>query len=90
MNTCEGEELKALEAVVNTVDKKERKLETNRSLYLKTMGVRRKDTRYKPEACTQPSQGAGDYFTDIQKRYPTMIITGEEETFRWKKIETGR
>jgi hypothetical protein len=55
MNTREGEELKALEAVVNTVDKKERKLETNRSLYLKTMGVRRKDTGYKPEACTQPS-----------------------------------
>jgi hypothetical protein len=48
MNTYECQELKALEAVVNTVDKKERKLETNMNLYFKMMKVRTKDMGYKP------------------------------------------
>jgi hypothetical protein len=70
--------LKELEAVINIVDKKERKLETNMSLYLKTMKVWTKDMGYKPEASTRPSHEAHHYFMVTQKRYPTMIIAGED------------
>jgi hypothetical protein len=56
---------------------KERKLETNMSLYLKMMKVRTKDMGYKPEASTQPSYEACHYLMVIQKMYPTMIIAGE-------------
>jgi hypothetical protein len=70
--------LKEREAVINIVDKKERKLETNMSLYLKTMKVRTKDMGYKPEASTRPSNEAHHYFTVTQKGYPTMIIAGED------------
>jgi hypothetical protein len=75
--------LKALEMLVNTVNKKERKLETNMSLYFKTMEVRTKDRGYKLEASTQPSYSSCHYFTVIQKMYPTMIITKEDQTFPW-------
>jgi hypothetical protein len=64
---------KAIEVVVNIVDKKERKVETNMSLYFKMMEVQRKDTKYKPEASTEPSYLACHYFMVIQKMYPRVM-----------------
>jgi hypothetical protein len=54
--------------VINTADKKERKVETNMSLYLKRTKMRTKDTRYKPEGSTWPSYEACEYFRVIQKK----------------------
>jgi hypothetical protein len=69
---------KAVEAVVNIVDKKERKIERNKSLYFRIMEVQRKDRGYKREASTDPSYWACQYFRVIQKMYPIGMVMGED------------
>ncbi len=52
---------------MNTIDKKERKRETNMNLYLKMTEVRTEDIGYKPEASTEPSHLARHYFYGYTK-----------------------
>lgn len=83
MNTyeCEKYYLKALEVLVHNLEKKERKLETNMSLYFRIMEVGTKDMGYKPQPSTHLSYLACHYFIAIEKLYPIVIIKGEDKTF---------
>lgn len=58
---------KQVKVLVNTLDKKERNVQTNMVLYFRTMEVRTKDLGYKSKPFTHPSYLLAHHFIVIQR-----------------------